>query len=90
LQDPPIEASDEDDPNTFNSQIVYTLLDNDEGREFFRLETDPNRDVARITVSVMGHNNLDYEGTTQYQLRVKYVCIDYFLYDSIICIGSCH
>jgi len=73
LQDPQIEASDADEPNTLSSQIMYTLLDNDEGREFFQLELDPNSNVARITVSLMGHNNLDYERTSQYRLRVQYV-----------------
>ena len=58
-------AMDNDDSNTPNSQITYSLLDN-QGAEYFLID----RTTARVTVSVEGHNNLDYETVKQFNLTV--------------------
>ena len=59
-----IMAVDNDEINTVNSQITYSLLDN--GQNYFQIDPD----TARVTVSVQGHNNLDYETVQQLQLMV--------------------
>ena len=57
---------DNDDSNTPNSQITYSLLDNNQGAENFLID----RTTAHVTVSLVGHMNLDYETVKQFNLTV--------------------
>ena len=61
-------AMDDDEMNTPNSQITYSLLNGDQGTgaEYFNI--DPL--TATIEVSIDGHNNLDYETVQQFNLTV--------------------
>ena len=59
-------AMDNDDSNTPNGQITYSLLDNNQEAEYFLID----RTTARVTVSLEGHNNLDYETVEQFNLMV--------------------
>ena len=52
--------------NTPNSQVSYSLLNSDQGEDYF----DMDRDTARVVVTVAGHNNLDYETVQQFNLTV--------------------
>lgn len=51
---------------TPNSQVSYSLLDNNQGEDYFEID----RDTAHVVVSVAGHNNLDYETVQQFTLTV--------------------
>lgn len=59
-------AVDNDQSNTVNSDITYSLLSSDQGAEYFVLD----RNTARVVVSLEGHNNLDYETVQQFNLTV--------------------
>ena len=61
-------AMDDDEMNTPNSQITYSLLNGDQGigAEYFNIHPT----TAVIKVSLEGHNNLDYETVHQFNLTV--------------------
>lgn len=61
---------DNDEINTPNSQVTYSLLNSDQGAEYFLID----HTTARITVSIEGHNNLDYETVQQFNLMVCCGC----------------
>ena len=62
---------DNDEINTPNSQVTYSLLNSDQGAEYFLID----RTTARITVSLEAHNNLDYETIQQFNLTVCCGCL---------------
>ena len=51
--------------NTPNSQVTYSLQSG-QGAEYFQMD----RDTAHVVVSLVGHNNLDYETVQQFNLTV--------------------
>ena len=61
-------AMDDDEMNTPNSQITYSLLNGDQGIGAEYFDIDPL--TATIEVSIDGHNNLDYETVQQFNLTV--------------------
>ena len=61
-------AMDDDEMDTPNSQITYSLLNGDQGigAEYF----DVDSTTAIIQVSLEGYNSLDYETVQQFNLTV--------------------
>ena len=61
-------AMDDDEMDTPNSQITYSLLNGDQGTGAEYFDVDPT--TAIIQVSLEGNNNLDYETVQQFNLAV--------------------